>query len=64
MHARTIPLFFVLTSMACAAAIGQTSVPAHTWATADHTTVLKDFRFGTGETLPRPPCGRTHWPSS
>jgi homoserine O-acetyltransferase len=55
MRARTIALSFLLTSLTCAAAIGQTTsaaAPAHAWPTADHTTVLKDFHFGTGETLP------------
>ena len=55
MRARTIALSFLLTSMACAAANGQTAPaapPPHAWPTADHTTVLKDFHFGKGETLP------------
>lgn len=36
-----------------AVAMGQNSpVAAPTWPTVDRTIVLKDFRFGTGETLP------------
>ena len=34
------------------AAMGQQNSQAHTWPAKDGTVVLKDFKFGTGETLP------------
>jgi homoserine O-acetyltransferase/O-succinyltransferase len=36
-----------------AASQAQTQAQAHTWPTVDGTVLLKDFRFGTGETLPQ-----------
>jgi homoserine O-acetyltransferase len=40
-------------SLAPAATPSAPQTPAVTWPTVDHVTVLKDFRFGTGETLPQ-----------
>jgi hypothetical protein len=54
MHLRIAGVLFAATLSLGGAAVGQTpsSAPAATWATADGVTVLKDFRFGSGETLP------------
>ncbi len=34
-------------------ALCQSAAPAGKWPTVDHTVILKDFRFGSGETLPQ-----------
>src|SRR5580658_3266693 len=46
-------LLFALLLMAGTVSNSQTApAPAHSWPATDHTTVLENFRFGTGETLP------------
>jgi homoserine O-acetyltransferase len=54
MHLRIAGVLFAATLSLGGAALGQTpsSAPSAAWAAADGVTVLKDFRFGTGETLP------------
>jgi homoserine O-acetyltransferase/O-succinyltransferase len=54
MHLRITGVLFAATVSLGGAALCQTpsTAPATTWATTDGTTVLKDFRFGSGETLP------------
>jgi homoserine O-acetyltransferase len=53
MRARRVTLFAFLL-MAGSTLNGQTApAAAHSWPAVDHTTVLENFRFGTGETLPQ-----------
>lgn len=58
MNKRSIQILPAVLCLLSCAAWGQTmsmpaaQAPAGKWATADGTVVLKDFRFGTGETLP------------
>jgi len=52
---RRVYLILGMVALGVVLSYGQSSVPpaAVTWATTDGTTVLKDFHFGTGETLPQ-----------
>ena len=54
MHLRIAGVLFATIVSLGGAALGQTpsSASATTWSTADGVTVLKNFRFGSGETLP------------
>jgi homoserine O-acetyltransferase len=49
---KAIWLCWAAAFVAGVAAQGQTNPSAHTWPAKDGTVVLKDFNFGTGETLP------------
>jgi homoserine O-acetyltransferase/O-succinyltransferase len=56
MHRRSIQFLIAALFLASIAAEGQATSPvpaASTWPTVDHTVVLPNFRFGTGETLPQ-----------